>query len=81
MVNSSAEVVGSAISLTTGDTTAVEWPDSATPTDLGALPGIKNTVVDPQATSINDNGLIREFGSEGHRPALGIVRVAAGRGR
>lgn len=62
-INGSADVVGSATSFATGNTTAVEWPDSATPTDLGALPGVQNLVASPMATAINDNGLITAFGS------------------
>jgi probable HAF family extracellular repeat protein len=68
-INSAADVVGEATSVTTGNTTAVEWPDSSTPTDLGTLPAIANTVVSPMATSINDNGLITVFGSDGHGDA------------
>jgi probable HAF family extracellular repeat protein len=60
-INGSADVVGSATSLATGNTTAVEWPDSATPTDLGPL--LQNFVASPMATAINDNGLITAFGS------------------
>ena len=62
-INGSADVVGSATSFATGNTTAVEWPDSATPTNLGTLPGIQNLVTSPELTSINDNGLITGFGS------------------
>ena len=68
-INGAADVVGSATSISTGNTTAVEWPDSSTPTDLGALPEIANTVVSPEATSINDNNLITVFGSDGHGDA------------
>src|SRR5260370_10197952 len=60
-INGSADVVGSATSFATGNTTAVEWPDSATPTDLGPL--LENLVASPMATAINDNGLITAFGS------------------
>jgi hypothetical protein len=38
-INGSADAVGSAMSFATGNATAVEWPDSATPTDLGTSPG------------------------------------------
>jgi probable HAF family extracellular repeat protein len=62
-INGSADVVGSATSFATGNTTAVEWPDSATPTNLGTLPGLQNLVTSPELTSINDNGLITGFGS------------------
>lgn len=58
-INGSADVVGSATSFATGNTAAVEWPDSATPANLG----LQNLVVSPMATSINDNGLITAFGS------------------
>lgn len=68
-INSAADVVGSATSFATGNTTAVEWPDSSTPTNLGALPGIANTVFSPEATSINDNNLITVLGSDGHGDA------------
>jgi probable HAF family extracellular repeat protein len=62
-INGSADVVGSTTSFATGNTTAVEWPDSATPTDLGAQLGLQNLVNSPALTSINDNGLITGFGS------------------
>jgi probable HAF family extracellular repeat protein len=62
-INSSADVVGSATSFATGNTAAVEWADSATPTDLGTLLGLQNLVASPALTSINDNGLITGFGS------------------
>jgi probable HAF family extracellular repeat protein len=68
-INGTADIVGSATSVTTGSTTATEWPDSSTPVDLGTLPAIANTVVSPMATSINDNGLITVFGSDGHGDA------------
>jgi probable HAF family extracellular repeat protein len=62
-INASADVVGSATSFATGSKTAVEWPASATPTDLGAQLGLQNFVNSPELTSINDNGLITGFGS------------------
>lgn len=62
-INSSADLIGSSTSLTTGNTTAVEWPASATPTDLGVQFGLQNIVNSPALTSINDNGLITGFGS------------------
>lgn len=62
-INSSADLVGSSTSFTTGNTTAVEWPASATPTDLGTQLGLQNIVNSPALTSINDNGLITGFGS------------------
>ena len=62
-INGSADIVGSATSFATGNQTAVEWPDSATPTDLGAQLGLQNLVSSPALTSINDNGLITGFGS------------------
>jgi len=68
-INSAADIVGSATSVTNGNTTATEWPDSSTPTDLGTLPAIADTVVSPMATSINDNSLITVFGSDGHGDA------------
>jgi uncharacterized membrane protein len=45
-----------------GNFTALEWPDSSTPTDLQSLPGLANRFFQTQATSINDNGLIVGFG-------------------
>ena len=61
--NSSDDVVGTATSLSTGNADPVEWKDSATPTNLGTLPGLQNLVASPELTSVNDNGLITGFGS------------------
>ena len=68
-INSSADVVGFTESDRTGTITAAEWPDSSTPTNLGALAGVQNLVTAPEATAINDNGLITGFGSDGHGEA------------
>jgi probable HAF family extracellular repeat protein len=67
-INGNADIVGSVTSITNGSTTATEWPDSSTPTNLGTLPALAN-IVSPMATSINDNGLITVFGSDGHGDA------------
>lgn len=42
--------------------TALEWPDSSTPTDLQSLPTLAGKFFQTQATSINDNGLIVGYG-------------------
>jgi len=68
-INGSADAVGSATSFATGNATAAEWPESATPTDLGTSPGSGTRSTPPAATSINDNGLITVFGSHGHGDA------------
>jgi hypothetical protein len=39
------------------------------PDGPGNIPGIRNAVNSPAATSINDNGLIAVFGSHGHGAA------------
>lgn len=62
-INAGADVVGTATSFATGNQAAVEWPDSATPTDLGTRVGLQNLVASPALTSINDSGLITGFGS------------------
>ena len=62
-INAGADVVGTATSFATGNQAAVEWADSATPTDLGTQLGLQNLVSSPALTSINDNGLITGFGS------------------
>ena len=62
-INAGADIVGTATSFATGNQAAVEWPDSATPTDVGTKVGLQNLVSSPALTSINDNGLITGFGS------------------
>ncbi|HEV3170056.1 MAG TPA: hypothetical protein VGZ32_06940 [Actinocrinis sp.] len=62
-INAGADIVGTATSFATGNQAAVEWADSATPTDLGTKLGLQNLVSSPELTSINDNGLITGFGS------------------
>lgn len=68
-INSAADVAGFTESDRTGTITAAEWPDSSTPTNLGTLAGVQNLVTAPEATAINDNGLITGFGSDGHGEA------------
>jgi probable HAF family extracellular repeat protein len=68
-INAAADVVGFTESDKTGTITAAEWPDSSTPTNLGSLAGVQNLVTAPEATAINDNGLITGFGSDGHGEA------------
>lgn len=58
-LNNADQVVGES---DTGDFTALEWPDSSTPTDLSQLPPLPTTLGETQATSINDNGLIVGYG-------------------
>lgn len=62
-LNDSDQVVGES---DTGDFTALEWPDSSTPTDLSQLPPLPTTLGETQATSINDNGLIVGYGQNVH---------------
>ena len=57
-INSAADVVGFTESDKTGTITAAEWPDSSTPTNLGSLVGVQNLVTAPEATGINDSGLV-----------------------
>ena len=45
-----------------GNFTALEWPNTSTPTDLQLLPTLANRFFQTQATSINDNNLIVGFG-------------------
>ena len=61
-INRSDAVVGTATDLNTGAQHAVEWQNSSTPTDIGALPGIANNYANPDLTAINDDGLITGFG-------------------
>lgn len=68
-INAAADVVGFTESDKTGTITAAEWPDSSTPTNLGSLAGVQNLVTAPEATAINDNGLITGFGPDGHGEA------------
>jgi probable HAF family extracellular repeat protein len=66
-LNKFDDVAGSSQSVTTGMTSPILWPNSSTPTNLGTLPGIANTLVNPQATAINDSNLITgDGGSNGH---------------
>jgi probable HAF family extracellular repeat protein len=58
-LNNTDQVVGES---DTGDFTALEWPDSSTPTDLSQLPAIASTLDETQAPAINDNGLIAGYG-------------------
>ena len=50
----------------TGNFTALEWPDSSTPTDLSQLPPLASTLFCTMATSINNNGLIVGYGQNVH---------------
>jgi len=68
-INSAADVVGFTESDKTATITAAEWPDSSTPTNLGSLAGVQDLVTAPEATAINDSGLITGFGSDGHGEA------------
>lgn len=58
-LNNADHVVGES---DTGDFTALEWPNSSTPTDLSKLPAIASTFFETQAPAINNNGLIAGFG-------------------
>lgn len=65
-INKFDDIVGSSQSITNGMTSPILWPNSTTPTNLGTLPGISGTLINPQATAINDNNLITGDGSNGH---------------
>jgi probable HAF family extracellular repeat protein len=65
-LNKFGDVAGSAQSLSTSMTSPILWPNSSTPTNLGTLHGIAGTLVNAQATAINDSNLITGDGSNGH---------------
>jgi probable HAF family extracellular repeat protein len=66
-INKFDDVAGSSQSITNSMTSPILWPNSSTPTNLGTLPGIAGTLVNPQATAINDSNLITgDGGSNGH---------------
>ena len=58
-INDANQIVGES---DTGLFTALEWPGSATPTDLSQLPVLASTLFNTQATSVNNSGLIVGYG-------------------